>query len=126
MKFVNGLVVNKANVLVNLPIYGHNRKSLLQRVNIDNDVETAATEKTVEEREQEIVARYTAQSEIVESEGAEEPEEADPVPYHRMPTWEILLNQLRIGLETKGFPWKSLILLLHKFVIFCKKWSCSV
>ena len=51
----------------------------LQWVDIDNDVEIA-TQETIEEREQEIVARNTTQSEIVETEDEKEPEEPDPVP----------------------------------------------
>ena len=49
----------------------------MTNIDIDNDVEIA-TEETIEE--QEIVARYTAQSEILESEDEAEPEEPDPVP----------------------------------------------
>ena len=75
----------------------------LQWVDIDNNVEIA-TEETIEEREQEIVARYTAQSEIVKSEDEEEPEEPDPVPIPQNADMRNMLDQLRIGLETKGFP----------------------
>ena len=75
----------------------------LQWVDIDNDVEIA-TEETIEEREQEIFARYTAQSEIVKSEDEEEPKEPDPVPIPQNADMRKMLNQLRIGLETKGFP----------------------
>ena len=75
----------------------------LQCVEIDNDVEIA-TEETIEQREQEIVARYTAQSEIVESEDEEEREEPNPVPIPQNADMRKMLDQLRIGLETKGFP----------------------
>ena len=51
----------------------------MTNIDIDNDVEIA-TEETIEERKQEIVARYTAQCEIVESEDEEEPKEPDVVP----------------------------------------------
>ena len=51
----------------------------MTNIDIDHNVEIA-TEETIEEREQETVARYTAQSEIVESEDEEEPEKPDPVP----------------------------------------------
>ena len=75
----------------------------LQWVDIDNNVEIT-TEETIEKREQEIVARYTAQSEIVKSEDEEEPEESDPVPIPQNADMRKMLDQLRIGLETKGFP----------------------
>ena len=52
-------------------------KDFLQWVDIENNVEIP-TKETIEEREQEIVARYTGQSEIVESEDEEEHEEPDP------------------------------------------------
>lgn len=51
-----------------------------------------------------VVARYTAQSEIVESEDEEEPEEPNPVPIPQNADMRKMLDQLRIGLETKGFP----------------------
>ena len=73
----------------------------MTNIDIDNDVEIA-TEETIEE--QEIVARYTAQSEIVESEDEEELEEPDPVPIPQNADLRKMLDQLRIGLETKGFP----------------------
>jgi len=78
------------------------KNDFLQWVDIDNDVEIA-TEETIEEREQEIVARYKAQSEIVESEDEEEPEEPDPVPTAQNANMRKMRDQLRIGLETKGF-----------------------
>ena len=83
----------------------------LQCVDIDNDVEIA-TEETIEEREQEIFVRYTAQSEIVESEDEDEPEELDPVPIPQNADMRKMLDQLRIRLETKGFP------SMEKFVTF--------
>ena len=61
---------------VDMPPGDMTKDDFLQQVDIDNDVEIA-TEEKIEEREQEIVARYTAQSEIVESEDEEEP---NPVP----------------------------------------------
>ena len=73
----------------------------MTNIDIDNDVEIA-TEETIEE--QEIVARYTTQSEIVESEDEEEPEEPNPVPIPQNADMRKMLDQLRIGLETKGFP----------------------
>ena len=75
----------------------------MTNMHIDNDVEIA-TEKTIAEREQEIVARYTAQSEIVESEDEEELEELDPVPILQNAGMRKMLDQLRIGFETKSFP----------------------
>jgi len=75
------------------------KNDFLQWVDIDNDVEIA-TEETIEEREQEIVARYKAQSEIVESEDEEEP---DPVPTAQNANMRKMRDQLRMGLETKGF-----------------------
>ena len=71
----------------------------MTNIDIDNDVEIA-TEETIEARVQEIVARYTAQSEIVESEDEEEP---NPVPIPQHADIRKMLNQLRTGLETKGF-----------------------
>jgi len=56
--------------------------------------------KQLKRREQEIVARYTAQSEIIESEDEEEP---DPVPIPQNADMRKMLDQLRTGLETKGF-----------------------
>ena len=72
-------------------------------IDIDNDVEIAS-EKPIEEREQEIVARYTPQSEIFESEDKEEPEEPDPVPIPQNADMRRMPDHIRIGLETKGFP----------------------
>ena len=70
---------------------------------IDNDNEIA-TEETIEEREQQIVAIYTTQSEIVKSEDEEEAEEPDPVPIPQNSDMKKLRDQLRKGVETKGFP----------------------
>ena len=75
----------------------------MTNIDIDNDVEIA-TEETIRERELEIVARYTAQSEIVESEDEEEPDEPDPVLIPQNADMRKMLDQLRTGLETKGFP----------------------
>ena len=83
----------------------------MTNIDIDNDVEIA-TEETIEE--QEIVARYTAQSEIVESEDEEEPKEPDPVPIPQNADLRKMLDQLRIGLETKGF------LSMEEFDTFCQ------
>jgi len=70
---------------------------------IDDSVE--GDTKIANEIAKEIVARYTAQSEIVESEDQdeEEPEEPNPVPIPQNADMRKMLNQLRIGLETKGF-----------------------
>ena len=73
----------------------------LQWVDIDNDVEIA-TKETVEERELEIVARYTAQSETFESEDEEEPKEPNPVPIPQnadiMPILlQVVLNYINAG-----------------------------
>ena len=75
----------------------------LQWVDIDNDVEIA-TEETIKKQKHEIAVRYSAQSEIVESEDEEEPEEPDPVPIPQNADIRKMLDQLRIDLETKGFP----------------------
>ena len=71
----------------------------ITNIDIDNDVEIA-TEGAIEEREQEIVARYTAQSKIVES---EDEEELNPVPIPQNAVVRKMPNQLCISLETKGF-----------------------
>jgi len=74
----------------------------LQWVDIDNHFEIA-TEETIEEQEQEIVARYTAQSEIVESEDEAELKEPNPMPIPQNADMRKMLDQLRIGVEMKGF-----------------------
>ena len=58
----------------------------------------------MENENKKIVSRYTAQFEIAESEDEEEPEEPDPVPIPQNADMRKTLDQLRIGLETKGFP----------------------
>jgi len=103
---------------VDMPPADMAKNDFLQWVDNDNDVESA-TEETIEEREQGIVARYTAQSEIVGSEVEEEP---DPAAIPQNVDMRKMLDQLHIGLETKVFcQWKSSKLSLDKFMIFCKK-----
>ena len=75
----------------------------MTNIDIDNDIEIV-TEETNEERKHEIFARYTAQSEIVESEVEEKPKQLDPVPIPQNAGMRKMLDHLRIGLETKGFP----------------------
>ena len=97
----------------------------MTNIDIDNDVEIA-TEETVEEREQEIAARYTAQCEIVESEDEEEPEEPDPVPVLQNADMKKMPDQLRIDLETKSFcQWKTSILSLDK-LLYKFRWINTV
>jgi len=97
------------------------KNDFLQCVDIDNDVEIA-TEETIEEREQEIVTRYSAQSEIVEGEDEEEPKEPDPVPIPQNADMRKMLDQLCIGLETKGFSsMEEFDTFTGQIVIFCEK-----